>query len=413
VNVDSSVPSRPHVQWDPDAKGALNGIKVLDLSRFIAGPLCAQNLGDLGADVIKVEGLDGEDARHNLPAINGKALYTMLYNRNKRAITLDFRSAKGQEILRGLAIWADVVIENFRPGTLEKMGIGYEKMKELNPRAIVISISGFGQDGPYRDRVLFDCIAQAMSGLMDMNAGPDQLPRLTKMFPADTLAATQATSASLAALFHRERTGRGQVVDIAVLDSLVAALGTSLPANLVEGATPPHMGNRDDFNAPANAFAVEDGFVYLHAGTAAFWSRFCIEILGKPELVTEKRFESTAMRMANIAEIEELVSSWTSVRTGLEVESIFEKIGIPCSRVATVDVAARNEQLWSRDMLFRSYDDDGDEIFLVGYPAKFSESPITMRLAPPIVGQHTVEVLREILGLNADEISTLREAKVI
>jgi crotonobetainyl-CoA:carnitine CoA-transferase CaiB-like acyl-CoA transferase len=391
----------------------LGGVRVLDLSRFIAGPLCSQNLGDLGAEVIKVESPGGEDARANSPAINGKALYTMMYNRNKRGITLNARHPDGQKLLRELAQWADVIVENFRPGTLDKMGIGYEELRTINPRVIVVSISGYGQGGPYRDRVLFDCIAQAMSGVMDMNAGPDGLPRLMKMFPADTLGATQATSAALAALFHRERTGVGQVIDVSVLDSLVAALGTALPANLVAGATPEHNGNRDDFNAPANAFPVSDGYVYLHAGTAAFWSRFCNEVLERPELVTDERFDSTASRMRNVDAIEQLVSDWTSSRSGLEVEQNLEKVGIPCSRVADVATAARNEQLWSRDMLFRAKDSDGDDLVLVGYPAKFSASPTTMRFAPPNVGEHTEEVLHDVLGLEVDDIQKLRDSGAI
>jgi len=401
------------VTWDRSAKGALSGVRVLDLSRFIAGPLCAQNLGDLGADVIKVEGLRGEDARFNSPAVNGKALYTMLYNRNKRAITVNARDDEGRALLRRLAEWADVIVENFRPDTLPKMGLDQATLDEINPDLIVVSISGYGQSGPYRDRVLFDCIAQAMSGLMDMNAGPDGLPRLTKMFPADTLGATQATSATLAALFHRERTGEGQVIDIAVLDSLVAALGTSLPANLMFGQDPEHNGNRDDFNSPANAFPVSDGYVYLHAGTAAFWARFTADVLGRPELAEDERFCSTPARMSNIDTIEQLVSEWTRERTGIHVEEIFEKVGIPCSRVATVATAARNEQLWHRDMLFRAEDADGDELTLVGYPAKFSGSPVTMRYAPPRVGQHTDEVMREVLGLGDVEIERLHAHGVI
>ena len=399
--------------WNTAARGALDGIHVLDLSRFIAGPLCAQNLGDLGADVIKVERPGGEDSRATEPAINGKALYTMLYNRNKRAITLNARAQQGRALLRSLAEWADVIVENFRPGTLDQMGLDEATLNEINPKVIVVSISGYGQEGPFRDRVLFDCIAQAMSGLMDMNAGADGLPRLTKMFPGDTLAGTQASSAALAALFHRERTGEGQRIDISVLDSLVAALGTSLPANLMFDATPPHAGNRDDFNAPANVFPVQDGFVYLHAGTPAFWARMCVDILERPELATDERFNSTNARMQNIDEIEEIVSAWTQKHTGLQVEEIFERVGIPCARVAEVGQAARNEQLWSRDMIFRSQDSDGDEIFLLGYPARFSASPVTMRYAPPTVGEHTDEVLSQVLGLDEAGIAELRDAGVV
>jgi len=413
VNADGTVPSRPPVTWDRNARGALDGVHVLDLTRFIAGPLCAQNLGDLGADVIKVERLGGEDSRATEPALNGKALYTMLYNRNKRAIALNSRSQEGRMLLRRLAEWADVVIENFRPGTLDQMGLDESTLGEINPSVIVVSISGYGQEGPYRDRVLFDCIAQAMSGLMDMNAGTDGLPRLTKMFPGDTSAATQATAATLAALFHRERTGQGQRVDISVLDSLVAALGTSLPANLMFGATPPHNGNRDDFNAPANVFPVRDGFVYLHAGTSAFWTRFCVDILERPELATDDRFNSVNARMQSIAAIEQIVTEWTREHTGLEVEQMFERVGIPCSRVAEVCQAARNEQLWSRDMIFRSKDSDGDEIYLLGYPAKFSVSPVTMRYAPPTVGEHTDEVLSEVLGVSDADIKRLHDSGVV
>jgi len=413
VTADPTIPSRPAVTWDPSARGALEGVKVLDLSRFIAGPLCAQNLGDLGADVIKVERPSGEDSRFTEPALNGKALYTMMYNRNKRALGLNSRAPEGRALLHRLAAWADVIVENFRPGTLDQMGLGDEDLARLNPRVIVVSISGYGPEGPYADRVLFDCIAQAMSGLMDMNAGPDGLPRLTKMFPGDTSAATQATSAALAALYHRERTGVGQHVDVSVLDSLVAALGTSIPANLVFGTTPQHAGNRDDFNAPANVFPVSDGFVYLHAGTPAFWARFADDILGRPELSSDERFDSQSARMRNIVAIEEIVTAWTRERTALEVEETFARVGIPCSRVATIPQAARNEQLWSRDMIFRAQDGDGDEIFLLGYPAKFSDSPVTMRYAPPTVGQHTDEVLRDVLGVADDEIVALHAAGVV
>jgi crotonobetainyl-CoA:carnitine CoA-transferase CaiB-like acyl-CoA transferase len=413
VNADSTIPARPAVTWDPAARGALQGVKVLDLSRFIAGPLCAQNLGDLGADVIKVERPTGEDSRFTEPAIHGKALYTMMYNRNKRALGLNSRDPEGRALLHRLAAWADVIVENFRPGTLDQMGLGDDELARINPRAIVVSISGYGPEGPYADRVLFDCIAQAMSGLMDMNAGPDGIPRLTKMFPGDTAAANQATSAALAALYHRERTGAGQHVDVSVLDSLVAALGTSIPANLVFGATPQHAGNRDDFNAPANVFPVSDGFVYLHAGTPAFWARFAVDILQRPELATDERFNSTAARMRNIAAIEEIVTEWTRERTGLEVEELFARVGIPCSRVATVAQAARNEQLWSRDMIFRTRDSEGDEVFLLGYPAKFSASPVTMRYAPPTVGEHTDEVLRDVLGVDEEEIARLHETGVV
>lgn len=393
--------------------GALAGVRVLDLSRFIAGPVCAQNLGDMGADVIKVERIGGEDTRHNEPRYNGKSLYTALFNRNKRAITLDTRSPKGQEMLRGLAAWADVIVENFRPGTLEKMGLGYDTLREIRNDIIVVSISGFGQTGPNRDRVAFDCIAQAMTGLMSLNAQPGGPPILTKIFPADSLAASNATIGALAAIRHRDRTGEGQIVDVSVFDSLFAAIGTSIPAYTVNGTLPANNGNQDDYNAPANLFPTADGYVYLHAGTNAFWARFCDDILGRPELITDSRFESVSARMENQAETEQLMTEWTSMRSGGEVERAFARVGIPCAVVAGIAEAAKSPQVRAREMLVTLEDCDGDELVVIGNPVKMSRSPVQTRLAPPLIGEHNDEVFTEVLKLDAGQIKSLRDMGVI
>lgn len=403
----------PTATWDPDRKGALAGIRVLDLSRFIAGPQCAQNLGDLGADVIKVERLGGEDTRRNEPQYNDKSLYTALFNRNKRAVTIDTRSSEGQELLLGLAAWADVIVENFRPGTLEKMGLGEEALKQINKDIIVVSISGFGQTGPQRNQVLFDCIAQASSGLMALNAQPDLVPILTKIFPADSLAAAYATVGALGALYHREKTGEGQTVDLSVFDSLMSVMGTSIPAYLVNGDLPQNNGNRDDYNSPANIFPTKDGYVYLHAGTQAFWTRLCTEILERPELVGDPRFITVSARMQNKTATEDLVSEWTSTRTGAEVEMVFARTGIPCAVVSDIPTAAVNPQVWARDMLVKTTDSEGDELVLFGNPVKLSKSPVQFRWAPPQAGEHNEVVFSTILGLTTDQIESLHKKGVI
>lgn len=399
--------------WDPDRTGALSGVRVLDLSRFIAGPQCAQNLGDLGADVIKVERVGGEDTRRNEPQYNDKSLYTALFNRNKRAVTINTRSDEGQELLLKLAEWADVIVENFRPGTLEKMGLGVDELRRVNEDIIVVSISGFGKTGPLSDKVLFDCIAQASSGLMHINAQPDLVPILTKIFPADSLAAAYATIGALAALHHREKTGEGQVVDLAVFDALMAAMGTSLPGYLVTGEVPPNNGNRDDYNSPANIFPTSDGYVYLHAGTQAFWARLCTEILERPELVGDPRFSTVRARMQNQSETEALVTDWTSARTGEEVEQVFARVGIPCAVVADVPTAVANPQVWDREMLVKTVDTEGDELVLYGNPVKLSQSPVQFRWAPPQPGEHNDSVFTEILGLSPERIESLHKKGVI
>ncbi|GGF18229.1 CaiB/BaiF CoA transferase family protein [Subtercola lobariae] len=404
---------KPSATWDPSRKGALAGVHVLDLSRFIAGPVTAQNLGDLGADVIKVERIGGEDTRHNEPQYNGKSLYTAIFNRNKRGVTINTRSAEGKDLLLSLASWADVIVENFRPGTLEKMGLGPEALQAVNDDIIVVSISGFGQTGPQSDQVLLDCIAQAQSGLMDLNARADLVPVLTKIFPADSLAAAYATAGALGALYHREKTGEGQYVDLSVFDSLMYAIGTSIPAYLVNDVTPPHNGNRDDYNAPANIFPTNDGYVYLHAGTQSFWARLCADILERPELMTDPRFNTVSARMTNMVAAEAMVTEWTSVRPGAEVEATFRRVGIPCGIVSDIPQAAVNPQVWAREMLVKTTDTEGDEIVLYGSPLKFSKSPVQFRYAPPQVGEHTDGVLTEILGLSGDQIDNLREKGVI
>lgn len=404
---------KPLSDWNADGCGPLDGVRVLDLSRFIAGPQCAQNLGDLGADVVKIERIGGEDTRRNEPSYNGKSLYTALFNRNKRAVTLNTRSDEGQELLLELAEWADVIVENFRPGTLEKMGLAEEALRRINEDIIIVSISGFGQTGPQREKVLFDCIAQASSGLMTINAQPDLVPILTKIFPADSLAASYATSGALAALYHRERTGKGQVVDISVFDSLFYAMGTSIPAYLVNGTLPENNGNQDDYNSPANLFATADGYVYLHAGTQAFWTRLCTDILKRPELITDPRFESVAARMENQEATEALVSEWTSTRSADEVAESFGHVGIPCAVVADIPTAAADAQAWAREMLVRTTDTEGDELVLYGSPFKLSQSPVQFRWAPPQAGEHNYEVFSDILGRSKQDIDELKKKGVI
>jgi len=251
------------------AVGALDGIRVVDLSRFIAGPYCAMLLGDMGADVIKVEPPGrGENSRTFAPFIEGESLYTMVFNRNKRSLTLDLRSEQGKNVLRSLLQKADVLVENFVPGTLEKMGLDWDTLKALNPRLVVTRISGFGQDGPLARKPCFDVIAQTMSGLMDITGEADGRPTMAGTYVVDYATGLYATIGTLGALQSRTRTGAGQVVDVALLDSAMSMLMTAIPEQMLLGRTMTRRGNRDRYAAPANTFPTKDG-AWVHFVVAA------------------------------------------------------------------------------------------------------------------------------------------------
>jgi crotonobetainyl-CoA:carnitine CoA-transferase CaiB-like acyl-CoA transferase len=391
---------------------ALSGIKVLDLSRFIAGPLCAQMLGDMGAEVIKVERPAGEDARHHAPFVNGESLYTMMYNRNKLGATLDSRHPEAHAILEKLVRWADVLVENYRPGTLEQMGFPYETLERINPRLILTSISGFGQTGPYSQRALFDAIAQAMSGLMSVT-GPDSgEPTLTGTYIADYVAGFHGVIGTLLALLHRERTGRGQLVDVASLDALFATLGTQPIAAKLLGTEPVRHGSRDLLTAPANVFKARDGYVYLHAGTAGVFSRLC-SVIGRPDLLTDERFADIAARMANVKAIEEIVSGWVGERTVDEVDRIAGGAGIPCGPVLDMKDVINLEQLAVREMLVGVEHSKAGKVVVPGIPVKLSDSPGEVRLPPPAIGEHNKEVYCGILGMSEADVQRLKEQGAI
>ena len=392
--------------------GPLDGIRVLDLSRFIAGPFCAQMLGDMGADVIKIERSAGEDARHHAPFYKGESVYTMVYNRNKRGVTLNTRHPEAREMLEELIQRSDVLVENFRPGTLEQMGLGYDRLLEHNPRLVVTSISGFGQTGPLAKRALFDAIAQAMSGLMSVT-GREGHPTLTGTYIADYVAGLHGVIGTLLALQHRERSGRGQVVDVGSLDALFSCLGTAPSAQVMLGETPVRTGDsRDLLTGPANVFKARDGHLYLHAGTNPLFPRLC-EAMGRPDLAADERFVDVPGRMANIDALEAEVEAWVRERTVEDVGAALTLAGIPWGPVATIPDVVASPQIAARDMLVEVEHPTLGPLTLPGIPVKLSESPGSIRKAPPLVGEDSNEVYRELLGMDDDRLAELREAGAI
>lgn len=391
--------------------GPLHGVRVLDLSRFIAGPFCAQMLGDMGAEVIKIERSGGEDARHHAPFFKGHSVYTMIFNRNKRGVTLNTRHAEARSLLERLILASDVLVENFRPGTLEQMGFGYECLQELNPRLVVTSISGFGQTGPLAGRALFDAVAQAMSGLMSLT-GEEGEPMLTGTYIADYVAGLHGVIGTLLALRHRDATGKGQVVDVASLDAMFTCLGTPPSADVMLGETPRPQGSRDLLTGPANVFHARDGHMYVHAGTDPLFPRMCA-LMGKPELVADERFRDVPSRMANIEAIEAEVAAWIAERTVAEVAEALTDAAIPWGEVATIHDVVRSEQIAARDMLVEVTHPTLGTLTLPGIPIKLSETPGAITKAPPLVGEDTDAVYRELLDLDDAELERLRSEGAI
>jgi CoA:oxalate CoA-transferase len=383
---------------------------VVDLSRFIAGPFCAQLLADFGADVIKVERPGGEDARKHKPFLGGESLYVMAFSRNKRAITLDTRHADARDVLERLVRDADVLVENYRPGTLAAMGLTPERLRELNPRLIVTSISGFGQDGPLAHRALFDAIAQAMSGLMSLT-GEGEQPTTAGTYVADYVAGLYGALGTMMALRHRDRTGEGQAVDVASLDGLFSCLATQLMATVNLGEDPTRTGARDALNAPANVFEASDGFLYLHGGTDPLFPRLC-RAMRRPELAADARFAGVNERMVNQEAIERIVGEWTAAGTVEEAGERLSEEGIPWGPVATLPDVCSMPQIAAREMLVSVDHPSLGELRLPGVPIKLGASPGSVRTPPPGVGQDNEEVLVQ-LGYADEEIAALRDSGAV
>jgi crotonobetainyl-CoA:carnitine CoA-transferase CaiB-like acyl-CoA transferase len=390
----------------------LDGYRVLDLSRFIAGPLCAQMLGDMGAEVIKVERPSGEDARKHEPYYRGESVYTMMYNRNKYGITLDTRHPDALALLEDLVRRSDVVVENYRPGTMERMGLGYGRLRELRPDIVLVSISGFGQTGPLAQRGLFDAIAQAASGLMSLTGEPDGQPTLTGTYIADYIAGFHGAIGALLALLHRERSGEGQHVDVSSLDALFTTLGTWPSAVAMLGAHPRRNGSRDLLSGPANVFPAKDGFVYIHAGTDPLFPRLC-RAMAREDLLADKRFQSIPGRMAHIEELEQAVTDWSTRHTCQEITELLGETGIPFAEVATVDNVLASPQIAAREMMVDVEHPALGSLRIPGIPIKLGATPGTIRKAPPTVGEDNEQIYCGLLGRSAEDLARLRADGVI
>jgi len=378
-------------------KGPLAGLKVIDLSHVMAGPACSMLLADMGADVIKVEKLPGgEDARRMVPpAIAGESAAFLIMNRNKRGIALDLKMEAGRRVLSRLLQDADVLIENYRRGTMERMGFGYDALHVLNPRLIYCSISGFGRTGPYADRGGFDLVTQGMSGLMSITGeGPGCPPVKLGAPVTDITAGILACVGILAALHSRASTGQGQMVDTSLFEAGIIHTYWQSAICFATGRAPGPMGTAHPLNAPYHAFPASDGWITVGAANQRNWLRL-LEVLGAPELGDDPRFADNAGRMRNLPALEAALTPLFKSRTSAEWLGRLEEAGVPAGPVLDVGQMHADPQALAREMIVKTTHPTAGKVASLGLPIKFSETPGSVRRAAPVLGQHTREVLRE------------------
>ena len=393
--------------------GPLAGIRVIDLTRVLAGPFCTQSLGDLGAEVLKIEppGL-GDETRHFPPFVAGESHYFLGINRNKKSLVIDLQQQAGADILRRLVADADILVENYRPGVMDRLGLGYEKLAAINPRLIYCAISGFGLEGPLRDKPSFDIVTQALSGALSINGERGHMPVKLGIPLGDMVGGVFGPMAILAALHERTQTGRGRLIDISLHDGLIGMLGYFAQLAFITGEDPGPMGSSHPNIVPYGSFPASDGSIIIAVLSERFWGKLC-EALERPDLAADPRFLTPTLRRDNRDELDRLISDVTETRTVAEWEKRLAAADVPHAPVLGVTAALAHPHAKARGMVVEAEHPAIGPMRVVGRPIKFPGAPQRPVTAPPAFGQHTAEVLRDELGYSETDIAGLRENGVI
>lgn len=395
-------------------KGALHGIRVLDLTRVLAGPFCTMLLGDMGAEIIKIETPGhGDDSRRYPPFIGEESAYFMNLNRNKKSIVLNLKNPKAKEIFLNLVEKSHVVLENFRPGTMEKLGLGYETIKARNPDIVYSCISGFGHYGPKRDLPGYDIIGQAMGGIMSITGWPDSPPTRTGTAIGDVLAGLNACVGILAGIISVRNGGKGQKVDIALVDSVVSAMETIIQIYLVEKRVPQRTGNRYEFIYPYDAFQAKDGWVIIAVGNNKLWEVFC-NAIKRPELLEKPEYLDNYDRVKAHEEVKRIVEEWTKGKPAKEILDFMLSNKIPCAPIYSVEDVVEDQHIATARRMIREIEHpSAGPVKVIGSPVNMSETPAEVMSPAPLFGQHSTEILMDILNLSKEEILSLTNENAI
>ncbi len=405
--------STPEIQT-PEATGPLKGLKVIELGVLLAGPVCGQILGDLGADVIKIEAPGAPDPLREWGRVkkDGKSLWFPIVGRNKRCITLNLRNAAGQDIFRSLVKDADIVVENFRPGTMEKWGLGPDALHKINPGLIMVRVSGYGQTGPYASKAGYASVGEAMGGLRYVMGEPDRLPSRAGISLGDTLAAMMGVIGALAALENRRRTGAGQVVDSAIYEACLTVMESLIPEYQQGGHIRERSGSILPGVSPSNIYESSDGMLIIAANQDSVWKRLA-QAMGQPELAEDPRYVTHTARGEHQAELDERINKWSRTMTSEALEAACEENGVPCGRILRAPEMLEHPQFKAREAIIKMMHPEIGEMAMQNVFPKFSETPGNVRWTAPEVGAHNVEILGEELGISRERLEELSREGVI
>jgi crotonobetainyl-CoA:carnitine CoA-transferase CaiB-like acyl-CoA transferase len=398
---------------ETDWPGPLAGIKVIDLTRVLAGPFATQSLGDLGAEILKIEPPgSGDETRHFPPFLGGESHYFLGINRNKKSLVVDLQQEAGKEILRRLVATADILVENYRPGVMGRLGLGYQALAEINPRLIYCAISGFGLSGPLRDKPSFDIVTQALSGALSINGERGHMPVKLGIPLGDMVGGVFGPMAILAALHERHRTGKGRLIDISLYDGLISMLGYFAQLAFITGQDPPPMGSSHPNIVPYGSFPASDGSIIIAVLSESFWGKLC-EALERPDLAADPRFASPTGRRDHRDELDAMIAEVTRGRTVADWEKRLAEADVPHAPVLGVTAALAHPHALARGMVADVEHATIGAMKVVGRPVKFPGATQPPVSAPPTFGQHTAAVLRDALGYSDAEIDELRRAGII